>query len=308
MAYSSGGLIEASDYNALVGSNSTTAGTINYVWNTGNGEFGYGQGAIATVSASSTVTATQWATMLNGLNRSLGHQSGAGAQLGPLNYTAGQTVTQFANVTTGVSTINTNKALYTAQGSTTTGANFDQTLTTSTGLTTASQYGVRTVTFASADAARYFFNAGGQLNYVLATTTAGGSGAQQSLIRMIGAIGGWGQRNTTSTGRTGTGLTLAVNNTTYGYRDNTTTQTTMVQVTDTTASYTGNNAYLQVRRTNTDATNGANGSIIEFRTLFDVDDKTWDDSISCNFRTRVDIVYPETTYLSSSPWGTPSVS
>ena len=107
MAYTSGGLISATDYNTLVGSNSTTAGTINYVWSTGNGQYGYGQGAVATATSGTTVAATQWSTMLNALNRCLGHQSGAGAQLGPLNYTAGQTITAFANVITANTTINT---------------------------------------------------------------------------------------------------------------------------------------------------------------------------------------------------------
>ena len=44
MAYSQGGLIAATDYNNFVGT-ATTSGTINYVWSTGNGQFGYGQTA-----------------------------------------------------------------------------------------------------------------------------------------------------------------------------------------------------------------------------------------------------------------------
>jgi hypothetical protein len=55
MTYSSGGLIQATDYNGFVGG-ATTAGTINYVWSTGNGQFGYGQTALSQVSATNTVT------------------------------------------------------------------------------------------------------------------------------------------------------------------------------------------------------------------------------------------------------------
>ena len=45
MAYSQGGLIQATDYNGFVGT-ATQSGTINYVWSTGNGQFGYGQTAL----------------------------------------------------------------------------------------------------------------------------------------------------------------------------------------------------------------------------------------------------------------------
>ena len=309
MSYAQGSLIDAADYNGLVGSNSTTAGTINYVWNTGNAAFGYGQGAIATVSAAGIVTATQWSTMLNALNRSLQHQSGAGATLGPVNYTAGQTITYFANVNTAVTTINTNAALFTAQGTTTTGSNFDDAVSTAAALTN-QVYGARTVTFASANAARYFFNAGGQLNYVVSTPTAAGTGRNSAFVGLIGGLGGWGQKNTTSTGRTGSGQTLGTNSTTFGYRNNVVnTYTTVVGVTSTVASYTSDTAAIQVQTNSADTTNGSNGLTVQFRCLYNMADKTWDDTITVTHRVRVDIVYPETTYLNgAAPWGTPVVS
>jgi hypothetical protein len=310
MSYSSGGLIQATDYNALVGSNSTTAGTLNYVWDTGNGAFGYGQGAIsAAASAGTTVPATQWSTMLNALNRCLQHQSGVGATLGPVNYTAGGTITYFANVNTAItSTIQSNKALYTAQGSTTTGSNFDDAVSTAAALT-AQAYGTRTVTFASADAARYFFNAGGQLNYVVSTPTAAGTGRNADFVGLIGGLGGWGQRNVDATGRTGTGQTLNTNSTTFGYRNNVfNTWTSVVAITSTAASYNTDTAAIQVQTTSSDTTNGANGLNVQFRCLYTIADHAFDDQITVTHRVRVDIVYPETTYLSSSPWGTPTVS
>lgn len=309
MAYSSGGTIAAADYNTLVGSNSTTAGTLNYVWDVGNGAFGYGQGAISVVSAAGTVTATQWSTMLNALNRSLQHQSGAGATLGPVNYTAGSTITYFANVNTSVTTVNTNKALYTAQGSTTTGSNFDDAVSKADAFTN-QVYGLRTVTFASADAARYFFNAGGQLNYVVSTPTAAGVGRNADFVGLIGGLGGWGQLNTTSTGRTGTGQTVNTNSTTFGYRNNVlNTWTSVVAITSTAASYTTDTAAIQVQTNSATTTNGANGSTVQFQCLYNLGDKTWDDTVTVTHRVRVDIVYPETTYLNgAAPWGTPVVS
>jgi hypothetical protein len=308
MSYASGQTIAAADYNALVGSNSTTAGTLNYVWNTGNGAFGYGQGAINVVSGSAVIAATEWSTMLNALNRTLQHQSGVGATLGPLNYSAGQIITYFANVNTAItSTIQSNKGLYSAQGSTTTGSNFDDAVATAAALTN-QVYGLRTVTFASADAARYFFNAGGQLNYVVSTPTAAGTGRNADFVGLIGGLCGWGQQNTTSTGRTGTGQTLGTNSTTFGYRNNVlNTWTTVVSVTSTATAYTTDTAAIQVQTTSSDTTNGANGLNIRFQCLYNLADHL-NDTITVTHRTRVDIVYPETTYLSSSPWGTPTVT
>ena len=65
MTYSSGGLIQATDYNTFAGN--TTAG-LNRIWSTGAGDAGWGQTSIATVAASGIVTATNWATLVNNLS------------------------------------------------------------------------------------------------------------------------------------------------------------------------------------------------------------------------------------------------
>ena len=72
MTYSTGNTIVATDYNGFV---STTVGAnINDVWGTGSADKGWGQTAIGTVSAAGTVTATQWATLVNNL-ASMGSQT-----------------------------------------------------------------------------------------------------------------------------------------------------------------------------------------------------------------------------------------
>jgi len=312
MAYASGGVISATDYNNLAwggtqGTYTAVTKNIAYVMGVGSGAVGYGQTitAINTVAGAETVTATQWSGLLTLLNGALGHQSGAGALLSG-NYTAGQTITYFANVNTAVTTINTNAALYNAQGATTTGANFDVTVSSTTGL---SSYTVdRTVTFASANQARYFFNAGGQLNLRLSTVNSADSGAENSFARLVTGLGGVGFKNTSNTGRTGSGITLNTNNTALGYRTNVlNTPATIVQVTDTTASYTASTGYLQVYTSSSDTTNGSNGLNVVFRTVFTVADKTWDDTLSLTYRMAVDIVFPESTYLTNA-WGTPTIS
>ena len=318
MSYTgSGQTIEATDYNNLgwggtQGSYTNSPNNIAYVMGVGSGAFGYGQdlSQINTVSAGGTVTAAQWAGLVFLLNRALGHQgltqiSGGGN----VNITAGETITYFANVATAVTNINTsaNALAYFAQGSTTTGTNFDLGVSSTTGL--ASYTVDRVVTFASAQHARYFFNAGGQLNFRCEAINSADSGSENSFSRLVTGIGGVNFRATTNSGRTGSGITLNTNNTAHGYYNNVfNSPTTIITVTDTTASYTNSTGSLQVYYGGVnDTSSGARGSVLVFRTVFSIDDKTWDDTLSLTYRTRVDIVYPESTYLTST-WGTPTVS
>ena len=318
MAYTaSGDLIEAWDYNRLTwGGNATgtytsTPSNLAYIWGVGNGATGYGQDATAmtVVSAGDLVTATQWSTFVQRLNLTLGHQSGAAGQLaggGNIGVTAGATIQYFANVASAISTVNTNAALYSAQGSTTTGSTFSVTVSSTTGLS--SYVTDRTVTFASANAARYFFNSGGSLRLVLGYNSGNGSGATQSFQRMVDGLGGVNVFNTTNSGRSGTGITLNTNNTALGYRNQVfNSATTIVQVTDTGSNYGASTGFIQYYTSSNDTTNGANGLNMVFRTVYNIADKTWDDTISVNYTTRVDIINPETTYLGNS-WGTPTVT
>jgi hypothetical protein len=320
MAYTgSGQLIEAWDYNRLTwGGNTTgtytsTPSNFAYVWGVGNGQFGYGQDVsqISAVTSGTAVSATQWSQFIYALNKCLGHQSGSAGQLANgsnIGVTAGATIAYFANVATAVSTVNTNAALYTAQGSTTTGSGINTVVSSTGGLATW-QTVDRTVTFASAQHARYFFNAGGQLNYRVTFSGGNGSGSTNSLQRVLTGVGGTNFLNTTNSGRTGSGIQLDTNATNIGYRNLTTSPQNIVFVTDNTASYTGSNGVLQVYCGATDTTNGAVSAVVVFRLLYDVDDKTWDDTISLTVTTKVDIVFPETTYLTATaPWGTPTVS
>ena len=91
MTISSGGLIQATDYNTFVGTSpSATTNTINTVWAVGSGSAGYGQTALSQVSSAGTVTATQWASLINTLNSILTHQSGSGSGIGIAGYRGDQ--------------------------------------------------------------------------------------------------------------------------------------------------------------------------------------------------------------------------
>lgn len=318
MAYAAGGLIQATDYNNLAwggtqGTYTATPNNIAYVMGIGQGAIGYGQSvsAINTVSTVNSVTAVQWSGLLTTLNSALAHQQGAAAVVATTpTITAGNNITYFANIATQTTNINTNAALFASQGATLTGTVFSVTLSAAVSVALNSVTD-RFVTWASPNAARYFFNSGGQLNYVIATNTSNGLGRSGSVAAMVTGMGGVvAFRNTTNGGRTGTGSTLNTNNTAIGYRSQTVINTpiTIVQVTDTTATYTTNTALIQVYTNDITNTNGSVGPSVFLRTAINIAaDDAFAGAVSINLTTRVDIVHPETTYLTNA-WGTPTIT
>ena len=292
MSYASGSLIDAADYNGLA---NVSAANVWYVLSTGSGTYGYGQDAasISTVSAASTITATQWAGLVHSVNKILGHQGGAAAQLATgsnIGITAGATITAFANVSTAVTTIGTNRLSFNStRGTLVTGANFDATFATSTFTRTI------TVTFASADQARYFFNAGGRFSLVFVPSGLTDNNKETSYTDLMNAIGTLHLDAETST-RTGTGETLTTSN------------QTILKLTSENANYTANTLEVLMRVAGAAGTNGGKGTqVIYDITYTDGADEAFDDAVSGTFRHRVDITPPETTFLANS-WGVFGVS
>ena len=304
MTYSTGGLIQAADYNGLA---STNASNVAYVLGTGSQQFGYGQSitSIASVSAAGTITATQWAGLIHSINKVLGHQGGAGAQLASgsnIGITAGATIAAFANVSTAVTTINTNKLDFNStRGTLVTGANFDATFSTSSFTRTI------TVTFASADQARYFFNAGGRFSLVFSPSGLTDNLKETSYTDLMNAIGTLHLDALTST-RTGTGETITTNGLAIGYWDLTTSNQTILKLTSDNANYTANTLEVLMRVAGAAGSNGGLGTqVIYDITYTDGADEAFDDAVSGTFRHRVDITPPETTFLANS-WGVFGVS
>jgi hypothetical protein len=157
MSYAQYGLIQAADLNTFAGGNpTTTSGTLNAVWATGGGSAGYGQTALANVSAGQSIAAVgQWATLISNCASAASHQ---GTSISSISVpVAGGTITYHSALPTNLTAIYTGRLNATAQGSTTANtATYGSTW--SAGLTF-----THTATFVSGDAARYFFNAGGQI-------------------------------------------------------------------------------------------------------------------------------------------------
>ena len=308
MTYSQGGLIQAADYNTFA----NAGGQLNWVWATGNGDQGYGQPFVANISVGGLVTAGQWSSMITVLNSALTHQSGSGSGISS-SISAGQTINYLSTLATNINTAYTNRGNFATQGTVVTGTNYLSWANAAAAAAFGPSYlSTRTVTFSGgADAARYFFNAGGQINYVISSVTNFDSTARtgDAVTLLATDIGGLTAfRNKTTGGRTGTGGTLNTNNTTSGYRNLTTAQTTFIDVTSTTASYTTDNANIRVRSNGVQGANGDTGSILYFDlgVTFPAH-STFNGTLTAGVNHRIDIIPPETTNLTNS-WGTITVT
>lgn len=329
MSYSQGGLIAATDYNGFVGTNpSAVANTLNTVWAVGNGRYGYGQTALSQVAATGLVTATQWATAVNTLNTIRTHQSGSGSGIGAP--TAGSLITYLSTFSTAIASAYTNSLAFTTQGTTTTGSVFASVQSVSNQQGAATFTITRTATFASADQARYFFNAGGQLNFVITgVTNNDGTSRSGDMVTVTATnFGGYSAfRSASGGGRTGTGGTVNTNTTTLGYYGLTTANQTLAQVTSTTSGYTSDTATLAVKSNGPIGANSDNGTVITFTlTLVSAARPTLaappanppgtgttttnvvvNDSVNVTVNHRIDVVYPETTNLTNS-WGAVTIA
>jgi hypothetical protein len=329
MSYAQGDKIDAADYNNLIGTSpSSTTNRINTVWSVGSGSAGYGQTAISQVSTGSTITATQWASLINTLNSMRTHQSGSGSGISAV--TSGQKINWISTLTTQIASAYTNRLLFAANSavSAAVGGSLSTAWTVSkanpgsnppTGGSTVTSdsraFGVRCA-FASADQARYFFNAGGRLKLNLSGTqnasTTGRTNSIISLLSFAGGVATFGAN--TNGGRTGSGATVVTNNTGIGYHTSTyNANVTLIDITGTTANYTSNKIYVYVNCNGTQGSNNDKGLNVDFWTLITSssggDNTTFgfDDSFGVNVIRTVDVSYPSTTNLSNT-WGTITVT
>lgn len=162
MAYNSGGLIEASDYNGFVNS-------VNSTWGVGSGDRGYGQSnTLSTVPVSATVTATQWATLIARIDSMRQHQSGVNS--GITQPTTGDIIAFINTLSSQISTADNNRLLRDV-GTTSASTAF------ASGTWNGTVQAIRecNFSFVSSNAMRYFFNAGGNVSFNPASSSFSGN-------------------------------------------------------------------------------------------------------------------------------------
>ncbi len=291
MTYASGGLIEATDYNGFVAS-------VNAIWGTGSGDSGYGQSTIvSTVAVSNTVTAAQWSTLISRINSMSSHQSGSPTALAIP--TTGDVITYLSTLSSAISTITTNRLAANAFG---TAAN--TTISNTTVWVTSSVKEI-SLTWANANAMRYFFNAGGYVTFTVADSVLAGNTKSTDWDALLAACGTVRINAQTSLKVGGSG-TPTVNNTNLGFYDLTTGNQTILQQFSTTATggYNTNFATFQAR------VNASPGSSTVMNVNTTLTDASADEvlpagsnNVQGNVIFTVSVVPPSTTNL-SNVWGT----
>jgi hypothetical protein len=307
MSYALYGNIASFDYNSLVGSNpSTTPGALNTVWAIGGNNAGYGQTALAQVPYSSRIFSASWANLINTTGNSATHQGTtiasiiAPIQNGPIPY--------LSALPTNLTTIYDSRLNAATQGAT-----IANTATYNSSWSNALVF-THTISFANGDAARYFFNSGGQLKVTCshANTTAGINLLMHNLTSNIGTVvisspisgsitvAGGSYNGVT---KVGGGLPAPTIQPDKGYYAMTTANTYLFTQTASTgpAYYLNTNISIIGKSNGTQGSNGDAGSVVTLSTV-------WDEvpnglTVGAGSSTTVTVQAPETTNLANS-WGT----
>lgn len=318
MTYSVGGLIQATDYNGFA--STTTNGNVNAIWGSGAGNYGYGQSTtLSTVSEGGTVTATQWADLVNRIS-SIGSHTGVTitSRTAPV---AGNTITILNNVATDLTNLYTSRANAVSSGATispSTGTWWQATNTPNSAWTITTTH---TVTFANAAAARYFFNSGGLIKWDASKTSTGTEADTEwndlvqtltGTIYLSGAntahsINGSVYTGTTKSGGTGVPTTL---NTTVGFYNLTTVAATLYDQFADSSPYTSDHIRIQAA-----VNDNTNPTVLTITTAWINASSATPGSTEIitggvagtGPTTVVNYVAPETTYIANS-WGAITIS
>jgi len=288
MTYASGGLIQASDFNTRVAS-------VNQLWGTGSGNYGYGQSTtVATNSAGSIVPATDWATLIARMQSMQQHQFNNTTGI-PAQPTSGSIITYLSAVDTAITSLQNNR--FTTYTNSVT--NYASTSNSSSWHT--SSVKTWTIAFGSDAQARYFFNAGGYIQVVSNGNTITpatwnsfvNTGYNATTLLAIA----FSHQGTVGTYTRGTYLSGS------GYFNLTSTPTSFFTMTETgtgNANYNANSIDLKF------SYNGS-GTITATLTFTDNDTNAFGYTNTGSTNASINIGYPETTYITNT-WGTPTVT
>ena len=246
MAYVAGDKILDDEYNVFV-NNATSPYGYNHFAGTGLGEYGLGETAIAVVSEGTTIKASSWNALFTGMDTIGAHTGDTLTTRSAVS--AGDPITIKAAVATDLATLAASVA---AGCPNTTAVSTSSTLQAPASSST--WYGSFTTqvsaTFASADAMRFFFNAGGKIRIDPVRTGNGGtdgvSGKDTAWDSIYNAVGNFDIAATTCL-RSGTGETQTTFASTTGFHDLTTAYTTLLIITDADYPYTSNNFKIEAK-------------------------------------------------------------
>jgi hypothetical protein len=304
MTYALGGLIQATDLNGFV---STGSPNFNNIWSTGSSSSGYGQTAVNTVTAGTTVSFNPWSTLITNMASAAAHQgTSITAITAPV---AGNTVAYLSALSTNLTSINNGRLNAAAVGTDIT-TSATRTTDWGTAVSIPVVTSTVTITFSSSTTARYFFNAGGTLRISCSRTLGAGNPQDLAWTQLCTDIGtlalpavstaqtiaGTSFTGFTKIGGGGTAPSTYVRN---GYYDLTGTPTTYFQQFSSTGVYTGDNLSMNL---------SVSSNIVTISVIFtDVSSGTADDTVTGSLTVTATARPPSTANIANS-WGTPTVA
>lgn len=301
MVYASQSTIEAVDYNNF-------AASVNALWGVGTGDRGYGQtspASLTTVTQNvSTVTAQQWSDLLARMNTIDQHQTATTTGLtAPV---AGNTINVIASLGTTIASLDTNRFTTHSGGPTSS----NTVAGTTAWVTTATREAV--ITFSSANAMRYFFNAGGYVEFTGKNSILSGNNKSTDWDALLVAAGDIRITANNSTRIPGSGSQTISNGNRGFYQQATAYATANIIVQQYSATATGgyNTNYVNFEA-RTDLAPGSSTVLYVRMSLFDqsADEAlpAGSNNVQGNLILTATVVQPSTAYLQAS-WGTPTIT
>jgi len=280
MSYAQGQNIAAADYNGFTGGVQTNVAfasaaaatqKASAIYGTGYGDRGYGQAylpapGLPLIAVGDTITAQHWLNLRTAIATCASQQGTAVTQLPPASdFVAGANIKAETTAATGtydfatmIANIDANR-FNTAAGASMTLTSNALTITRATtwGAAAGGITAVASVTFPSEDAARYFFNSGGEVRFALYHPVGSTQDSNwNTALANLGTVA-FKAHSTTRTGTVGTPAAV-------GYYELTTTDQTVLSGAIGTGAYSTNSISVSARAASITGANGAKGSQIIF--------------------------------------------
>ena len=236
MGYVAGEKILDDEYNTFVNSSSSPYG-YNHFAGTGALNYGLGQTALATEVAGETIGVTEWNALFTGMDNIANHTNDTLSST--TARTAGDSIAVKSALTTDLATLAASVAAGCTSATAISAGSELQSSTSSTRWT-GSHIVEHSITFASNNALRWFFNAGGTMRMTFTRNSNGGGSAtskDSSVDELISAVGNFDLKAATST-RSGSGETVTTNGLSNGVFDLGTGYTVLLKLTQSSGTYT----------------------------------------------------------------------
>jgi len=306
MTYAVGGNIEASDYNTFLGGNtSNVSGSVNSIWSTGYGNAGYGQTSnLANVTINDTVTAQQWNSLTYVINKITNHQGNANSNVSLVS--VGSNIAYQANLPATLANIYNNRLVAYETGNIT---NYLQQVTLRANGNQSYTGNISfNIAFEDADKARYFFNAGGNIDLSYYAFDGIYSTPRESSIETLVSTNFATKIMLANefTPRLGSGGTVLTDVTTgtAGYYGITSTPVEKFRV-GSASYYSGDTFLLQYSNSGSNGVNGGNGNEIDINAVVvcsNVGATGIYDLLDANLTLKLTVNEPEIEHLTKS-WG-----